>query len=130
MKNVDLKRMQKLAGLLKEEKQSINEALSPKELDRAAIRVFGYAGIKTKYDSSLANRVYGGQEAVDRAVELAPKLIKFEKDVEDSIKKIKNSPVVDIYAEVVKEYNAYGGSKNTGDSFLNVIAHILKGLNK
>ena len=111
MKNVDLKRMQKLAGLLKEEKQPIKEGIKS-DLDKTfkwktftfdvgthVGRLYEMHGAKTDYDQSVREKY--DPIVIETAIKYAPEYNKYMKEVDANMKKITKDPMFILLEKVI-----------------------------
>ena len=109
----------KLKDLLKKDNsKKLNEAKISK-LDDKVADLYGWAGIKTKYDDDIIKR--RGQNVVDRAIEMAPKVLAYRKKLKQISKDIQDSDEGKILIAMIGHARGYGGSynqsSNVGDLF-------------
>ena len=75
---------------------------------------------KKKYGERTVERY--GQDVVDRAIELAPKILAFKKKIKAFAKEIENSDEGQMLMAVMSSARGYGGERNTssnvGDLFM------------
>jgi hypothetical protein len=103
----------------KMEERVINEAFKIAKLDDSVASLYAWAGIKTKYDDDIIKR--RGQKVVDRAVEMAPRVLEYQKELKQMKKDIEASEEGKILIAMIGHAKGYGGSYNTssfvGDLF-------------
>jgi hypothetical protein len=98
----------KLKDLLNEDKsKQLNEAKIAK-LDNDVADLYAWAGIKTKYDKQSVDRY--GQDVIDRAIKMAPKVLAYKKKLKQIEQDIKNSDEGKILIAIIGHGKAYGGS--------------------
>ena len=101
------------------EERVINEAFKIAKLDDNVASLYAWAGIKTKYDDDIIKR--RGQKIVDRAVEMAPRVLEYQKELKQMKKDIEGSEEGKILIAMIGHAKGYGGSYNTssfvGDLF-------------
>lgn len=99
---------EQLRKIIKEElgnKPALKEADSQKSI----IDLYGYTGIKTKYDDSIVQRY--GQKVVDEAIKNAPKYLAFMKEV----KKLGENPLAKDFGKIASANASYYGSHIKGN---------------
>lgn len=91
--------------------KSVNEAKKA-DIENSVADLYAYAGIKTKYDERMVQRY--GQEAVDKAIEMAPSIIAYEKKIKEMVKEVTKSPEGKMLMKVISNSKGYGGEHYTG----------------
>lgn len=102
----EIKRMQQIAGLLKE--SQIGEAKGDSKLNAIA-DLYAYRGIKSKYDDVAVERY--GKNTVKIAEELAPRILAFMEEMKEVKNKIKNSSEGKMLELIVKNQLQYDGAR-------------------
>ena len=105
----EIKRMQQIAGLLKE--SQIGEAEGDSKLNVIA-DLYAYRGIKSKYDDAAIESY--GEDTVMMAEKLAPKILAFMEEMKEVKNKIKNSPEGKMLGLIVKNQLQYDGARRGG----------------
>ena len=105
----EIKRMQQIAGLLKE--SQIGEAEGDSKLNVIA-DLYAYRGIKSKYDDAAIERY--GKNTVRIAEELAPRILAFMEEMKEVKNKIKNSSEGKMLELIVKNQLQYDGARRGG----------------
>lgn len=91
--------------------KSVNEAKKA-NVENSVADLYAYAGINTKYDERMVERY--GQEAVDKAIEMAPSLLAYKKKIKEMAKEVSKSPEGKMLMKVVSNARGYGGEHYTG----------------
>ena len=117
MKNFDLNRIHKLAGLLKEEKQPINE-LNVDNLKKALEKfdighLYAMHGAKSSYDDKVIQTY--GKEKVDIAIKYAPKYNQYLDEVDKTMKKLGKNPMLLIVKQVLGARDGLSGGYGRAD---------------
>lgn len=105
----EIKRMQQIAGLLKE--SQIGEAEGDSKLNVIA-DLYAYRGIKSKYDDAAIESY--GEDTVRMAEKLAPKILAFMEEMKEVKNKIENSPEGKMLGLIVKNKLQYDGARRGG----------------
>lgn len=71
-------------------KESIKNTLTEGKLEDKVADLYAYSGIKTKYEDKTVERY--GQKTVDMAIQMAPEMIKFKKELTNTLKSMMKSP--------------------------------------
>lgn len=108
-------------AIRKEIKQALNEGSK----ENKVADLYAYAGISTKYSNDTKERLVNhyGQDAVDLAIEMAPKILAFKKKLKDFAKEIKSSPEGKMLLNIAKQGKGYSGDHSQvtlGDLFKNL----------
>jgi 23S rRNA A1618 N6-methylase RlmF len=99
--------MIRLKDILVEGKENLNEAKLSK-LDDGVANLYAYSGIKTKYSDKNIERF--GQDVVDKAIKMAPKLIAYKKKLKQIVKDVEGSDEAKILMAMIGHHRGYGGS--------------------
>ena len=96
---------------------SINEG--KQNIENRVADLYAYTGAKTKYDERTVERY--GQEVVDKAIEMAPSILAYQKKIKEMVKEVSKSPEGKFLMKVIEQARGYEGSYNTrvtvGDLF-------------
>jgi hypothetical protein len=114
----EIKRMQQLAGLVVEneyQESKIKEAKLSK-LDDGVANLYAWAGIKTEYSDDTIKRF--GKNVVNRAIEMAPKILEYKKKLKQIVKDIEDSDESKILMAMIGHGRGYAG--NYGHSPANI----------
>ena len=104
----------KLKDLLKKDNsKKLNEAKIA-NLDNKVASLYAWAGIKTKYSDDSIKRF--GQNVIDRATEMAPKVLAYQKKLKQISKDIQDSEEGKILIAMIGHNKGYAGSYNTSST--------------
>jgi len=114
-----------LQSIIREElKSTLNEGATEKKI----ADLYAYAGIRTNYDDRMVQRY--GNSIVAKAIELAPKVLEFQKKLKAIAKEFKTTPEAQILFAMAQAKKGYAGDQtpaSMGDVF-NLEEAIGKGL--
>ena len=79
-------------------------------LESKVADLYAYAGVKTQYSDDLVKRY--GQDTIDLAIQMAPKIKSAEAKMKALVKKLSQDPDVRILLLALGEANAYGGGRS------------------
>jgi hypothetical protein len=97
-----------LRQIIKEEiKDSLNGV---DNLENKIASLYGYDSIKTQYDDDMIKRY--GQNVIDMAVQMAPKILSYEAKLRTIVKEIENSPEAKMLLKVISNSRRYGGDQS------------------
>ena len=91
--------------------KSVNEAKKA-DIENSVADLYAYAGPKTKYDERMVQRY--GQDVVDKAIEMAPAIIEYQKKIKEMVKEVTKSPEGKMLMKVISNAKGYGGHHYTG----------------
>jgi len=102
MKASEFKKLirEEIKGALKEESN----------LESKVADLYAWAGVKTQYSDDLVKRY--GQDTVDLATQMAPKIKSAEAKMKALINKLNQDPDVKILLLALGQSNAYGGGRS------------------
>jgi hypothetical protein len=109
-------RMNRLAGLITEgQEKQLNEAQLSK-LEQGVAELYAYTSIDPNYnyDEKIVRKF--GQDVVDAALKMAPKVLAYKKKLKQMAKEIESSDEGKILLAMVSQSKGYGGSHNTDSS--------------
>jgi len=87
-------------------KQLLNEG-ALNDTERGVADLYAYAGIKSKYDADDVKRY--GQDVVDMAEKMGPKVKAYQNKLKSIVKDVDNSKEGQIIKQSCYESKAYGG---------------------
>ena len=92
-------------------REEVKEALSEvSNLESKVADLYGYSGIKTQYSDDMVKRY--GQEAIDLAIQMAPKILAYEAKLKKMVMEIENSPEAKMLLRAMSEAQGYGGGRS------------------
>ena len=104
-----------LQSIIREElKSTLNEG----SIENKIADLYAYAGINTKYDNRMVARY--GKNVVNQAIAMAPKILAYQKKVQEFAKDLKNSPEGKLLMLIAKFKKGYRGDNDfvsVGDIF-------------
>ena len=101
-------KLSQLKQIIKEEiGNSLNEASN---LESKVADLYGYSGVKTQYSDDMVKRY--GQNVIDLAVEMAPKILAYEAELKNMIKQMQASPEAKMLLRAMSEARGYGGNSS------------------
>ena len=83
----------------KEVKGALSEVYTG-NLETRVIDLYANDGIRTQYDDSMIQKF--GQDVVDKAVEMAPKLLAYETKLKGIIQQLEKSPEVEMLTKILQ----------------------------
>jgi hypothetical protein len=89
-------------------KKLVNEA-SISKLEKSVADLYAWGGIKTKYDAQATKKY--GQEVIDAAIKMAPKVLAYEKKIKQMAKDIQDSKEGQILIAKNGYSNQLGGGR-------------------
>jgi hypothetical protein len=104
----EIKRMQQLAGIINEAKMSKLD-----ELDSKVAALYAWAGVETEYDDDVASRY--DQDVINRAIELAPKILAYEEKIKQIANAIRNSDEGKMLLAIRAWKGGYSGSRGSSE---------------
>ena len=104
----EIRRMQQLAGVISEAKMSKLD-----ELDSKVAALYAWAGIETEYDDDVTSRFK--QDVINRAIELAPKILAYKKQIKQMVKSIKNSDEGKMLLAIIAWNRGYDGPRDNSE---------------
>jgi len=118
----EVRKLQKVAGILKESEyqESQLEEAELSNLDNGVAQLYAYTKIDPNYDYDERIVRKFGQDVVDRAIELAPKVLAYQEKLKQIADEIKSSEEGKILLAMILHRRGYGGSpeeSNIGDLF-------------
>jgi hypothetical protein len=104
-----------LQQIIKEEiKKTINEG----SIEDKVADLYAYAGVRTSYDSKMIDKY--GQATIQKAVEMAPKVLAYQAKLKAMANEIKTSPEGKMLLAMAKANQLYSGDSgpvSIGDIF-------------
>lgn len=97
-----------LKQLIREEAKIVLREES--SLESKVADLYAYTGVKTQYSDDNIKRY--GQEVIDLAIQMAPKIQKAEQTMKALVKKLKQDPDVKMLLLVQGASNSYGGGSS------------------
>jgi hypothetical protein len=107
MKDINLNRWSKLAGINEE------ESTPKRDIESRVAQIYAVKGVKTEYEPDPEIIKYLGEDAMELAKQMAPKIIAYQEKLKSIITSLENSPEGKILAKYAKEKaeqrgNSYG----------------------
>ena len=114
----EIQKLQKIAGLVKESEyqESQLQETELSKLDKSVANLYAYTSIDPNYKYDADDVRKFGQDAVDRALELAPQMLEYQKKLKQIAKEIENSYEGKILLAMVSNSRGYGGSRDTSSN--------------
>ena len=119
----EVRKLQKVAGILKESEYEASqlEEAELSDLDNSVAALYAYTKIDPNYDydERLVKR-FGGQDVIDRAIEIAPKVLAYKEKLKQIAAEIESSEEGKILLAMISHRKGHGGSpheSNIGDLF-------------
>jgi hypothetical protein len=71
-------------------KEEVDKTINEGRLEEKVADLYSYSGIKTQYSEDSVKRY--GQKTVDMAIQMAPSVLAFKKELADTLKNMLGSP--------------------------------------